>query len=126
MSSNPEEENNKSKDAPETIFSPAVTEKAKEVLGKRNLWLRLPLMVLMGLAMEIVKIMTWVLAPIQLVLALFTDGPHKGVQKFGRGLGLYMHHLVDYLTFVRDDVPFPFSDWPDTDKDFVDSDRKDD
>ncbi|MCA3237973.1 MAG: DUF4389 domain-containing protein [Curvibacter sp.] len=82
---------------------------------KRSLWVRVLLMLLMGLAFHIAVTILGALALVQLVFAAISDGPNERLQHFGRGLGVYLRHITDFVSFAREDLPFPFSDWPSTD-----------
>jgi Domain of unknown function (DUF4389) len=60
-------------------------------------------------------ILCWTLAVtavLQLVLTLLATQPNAELVRFGRGLGHYCQHIVEFLTFATDAVPFPFSPWP--------------
>ena len=48
----------------------------------------------------------------QIVLWLFSNAPSDRLTLFGKGLATYAGQLIRYLSFVTDDLPFPFSDWP--------------
>ncbi len=60
-------------------------------------------------------ILTWTLAVtavVQLVLTLLTTRPQPDLVRFGRGLAQYSRQVIEFLTFVSDATPFPFSEWP--------------
>ena len=60
-------------------------------------------------------IMTWtliVVALLQLALRLINGRPHAEVARFGAGLGRYARHIIEFLTFVTEIVPYPLSPWP--------------
>ena len=82
---------------------------------KRSLWVRVLLMLLMGLAFHIAVTILGALALVQLLFAAISDGPNERLQHFGRGLGQYLRQITDFLSFASEDVPFPFSDWPSED-----------
>jgi len=57
----------------------------------------------------------WILAAAslaQLVLTLLAGRRNEDLARFGGGLARYARQLIEYLTFVTDQPPFPFSDWP--------------
>ncbi|MBX9872686.1 MAG: DUF4389 domain-containing protein [Burkholderiaceae bacterium] len=83
--------------------------------GKRSLWVRVLLMLLMGLAFHIAVTILGAVALVQLLFAAISDGPNERLQHFGRGLGQYLRQITDFLSFASEDVPFPFSDWPSDD-----------
>ena len=79
---------------------------------KRSLWVRVLLMILMALAFYLAVTVLGVLAMVQLVLAIVAGGPNERLQRFGRSLGQYFREMSEFLTFSREEAPFPFSDWP--------------
>jgi hypothetical protein len=79
---------------------------------KRSLWLRVLLMILMAMAFHLVATVLGVLALVQLVLSIVSDGPNERLCRFGQGLGLYLRQVTDFLSFATEETPFPFSDWP--------------
>ncbi len=82
---------------------------------KRSLWVRVLLMLLMGLAFHIAVTILGAVALVQLLFAAISDGPNERLQHFGRSLGHYLRQITDFLSFASEDVPFPFSDWPSDD-----------
>lgn len=82
---------------------------------KRSLWVRVLLMMLMGLAFHIAVTILGALALVQLLFAAISDGPNERLQHFGRGLGQYLREITNFVSFASEDVPFPFSDWPSDD-----------
>jgi hypothetical protein len=47
-----------------------------------------------------------------LILTLLASQPNAELVRFGRGLGRYCQHIIEFLTFASDQVPFPVSPWP--------------
>lgn len=82
---------------------------------KRQLGLRVIFMVLMGLAFYLATSVLAALALVQLLLSIASDAPNERLRDFGRALGRYLRQIADYLSFARDEAPFPFSEWPDAD-----------
>ncbi len=82
---------------------------------KRSLWVRVLIMILMAMAFHLAATLLGVLALVQFVLVLVTDGPNERLQQLGRGLGRYFRQLTDFLSFASEEAPFPFSDWPSAD-----------
>lgn len=70
-------------------------------------------MILFWVILRISLLVTGVLAIVQWVLAWFEDSPNPQLVRFCRRLALYQKQLLDYLTFISHDKPFPFKDWPD-------------
>ncbi|EYC51308.1 glucose-1-phosphate thymidylyltransferase [Hylemonella gracilis str. Niagara R] len=82
---------------------------------KRQLGLRAIVMVLMGMAFYLAATVLFALALVQLLLSIASDAPNERLRHFGRALGHYLRQIAHYLSFARDEAPFPFSDWPDAD-----------
>ena len=80
--------------------------------GKRNIWLRGLLTILMVMASQISGTLLALGAIVQFVLALVSDTPNARLIAFGRSLGLYLSQIADFVTFVTEEAPFPFSAWP--------------
>ena len=85
--------------------SPATT-------NQRNIWMRGLFMILVAMAFQLAATLLGLIAVVQFVLALVSDAPNERLNHFGKGLGQYLRHIADFVTFGSEDVPFPFSDWP--------------
>jgi hypothetical protein len=84
----------------------------KHLTSKRT-WLRLVTMVLFAI---IFIVATWLAAAIvvlQFLVVLVTGDTNSNLQSLGSSMGIYLHNIVDYLSYNNDDLPFPFADWPD-------------
>jgi len=79
---------------------------------KRSIWLRGVLMVLMALAFHICATLLALGAVIQFVLVLLSETPNARLIAFCRSLGLYLSQIADFVSFGTEEVPFPFSAWP--------------
>jgi len=51
-------------------------------------------------------------AVVQTLLNIFYDGPNGSLQQFSASLGLYVKQVAEYVGYVSEEKPFPFSDWP--------------
>lgn len=79
---------------------------------KRNIWMRGLFMLLMGFALHVSGTVLAVIAVIQFVIVLVNGSPNARLLVFGRSLANYLRQIVNYLTFVTETMPFPFSEWP--------------
>ena len=79
---------------------------------KRSIWLRGLLMMVMAMAFQLTATLLGLIAVVQFVLTLASDGPNRRLSAFGHSLGLYLRQIADFVSFATEDVPFPFSDWP--------------
>ena len=57
-------------------------------------------------------ILLFLVAISQTVLNLFFEGPNLNLQQFSANLGVYVKQISEYVGYVSDEKPFPFSDWP--------------
>lgn len=80
--------------------------------AKRSLWLRLLYMLLMAVAFQITASVLCVVAFVQFVLALVSDGANARLARFGGDLGRYLRQIAGFVSFAREELPFPFTEWP--------------
>lgn len=83
-------------------------------VNKRSIWVRGLFMVLMAIVYQLCGTLLFVLAVIQFLLALLSDGPNARLLSFGHSLGTYLAQIARFLSFASEDIPFPFNDWPST------------
>ena len=76
-----------------------------------DLGLRLLYMVLFAIVFWILSWTLAVVALLQLVLRLVNGRPHAEVAHFGSGLARYASRIIEFLTFVTETLPYPFSAW---------------
>lgn len=77
-----------------------------------SLGMRLLYMIVLALVFWVV---CWILAVtvlVQLLLTLAAGRPNLELVRFGAGLGQYARQIIEFLMFVSDRIPFPFSEWP--------------
>lgn len=89
----------------------------------RETWVRGFFMLLFLFAFWLVRILLTVTAVFQFGAQLIRGRPVARLLPFGRGIGLYLQQISDFLTFNTEERPFPFSPWPDpgeTAADFMD------
>lgn len=79
---------------------------------ERNIWLRGLLMLVMAIAFQISGTLLAVGAIMQFVLAVAGDAPNERLAAFGKSLGVYLGQIADFVVFVTEEAPFPFSAWP--------------
>lgn len=83
-----------------------------ETTARRSLFTRILLMILMAIAYSLSGTILFIVAVIQIAFVLFTDMPNSHLMSFSRSLGLYFQQIVNFQTFVTEELPFPFNDWP--------------
>lgn len=62
----------------------------------------------------LVRVLLWAVILLQIASALVTGSANKNILDLGRKLAAYLYHIVLYLTFNTDRLPFPFADWNET------------
>ena len=80
--------------------------------NKHNTLMRGLYMLLMAVVFHVTVSVMFVIAVVQLILALLGGAPNARLSVFGRNLGIYLRQIADFLTFAAEELPFPFSDWP--------------
>lgn len=87
-------------------------EELKSNLLSSKHWLRLLFMVLFALLFQVATLVMWVLVVLQFLFSLITGRDNRNLRAFGASLSTYIHQTLKFLTYVSDEKPFPFSDWP--------------
>lgn len=80
--------------------------------NRRNIWIRGLFMLLMGVAFQVCGTILGVVSVIQFVIVLLNDDANPRLAAFGRSMGIYFRQIVCFLTFETEEIPFPFSEWP--------------
>lgn len=86
---------------------------------KRNVmaaatWMRALYMLLFAVIFYVAEVVLAAVAVVQLLIKLFTGAANQHLRTFGEGLAVYFSQLVAFLTFLNEDMPFPFAPWPGT------------
>lgn len=84
----------------------------RDSLLSADTWLRVIFILLFWILLTVVG---WVLGAVvfvQLIVVLFTGDRNMQLVTFGDDLGQYLKQIVNYICFVDDEKPFPFSDFP--------------
>ena len=91
-------------------------EQISENLKKIETWKRIIFMLIYAVIDSIVKMLLWLVVLLQVGSVLLTGTTNPNILGFGRSLSTYHYHILLFLTFNTDQLPFPFSDWNDTAK----------
>jgi hypothetical protein len=89
-------------------------EQFKENLQKIETWKRIVFMLIYVVIDSLVRLLLWLVIFLQLGSVLLTGRVNPNILDFGRNLSTYHYHILLFLTFTREDLPFPFSDWNET------------
>ncbi len=71
-------------------------------------------MLLFCIVARIVGALVGLVALFQFICALVVRRPNRNAQDFGKGLGCYLRHIVEFLSYNTDEKPWPFAPWPQT------------
>ena len=80
-----------------------------ETVPHTDRWMRLLYMVVFAIIGYAVYWLVAFLAVVQFGLALLTGHPNENLKDFAAKLGAYLKSVADFLGYVTDVVPFPFS-----------------
>lgn len=81
-----------------------------------NKWLRLVYLVLFYLIYSITDIVLLLITLVQAVLSIVGSEPSQTLQSFGASLGSYLKQIAYYLSYHSHEKPYPFADWPASEK----------
>ena len=84
----------------------------EENIKSRSTWLRLLFMILFVAIWSVSRLVVLAVLIIQFFIVLFTGETNARLATLGQSLATYSYQLVAYLTFVTEEQPFPFDDWP--------------
>lgn len=86
-------------------------ERINENLKKIETWKRIIFMLIYAVIDSMVKLLLWLVVLLQVGSVLLTGTTNPNILGFGRSLSTYHYHILLFLTFNTDQLPFPFSDW---------------
>lgn len=86
-------------------------EQLEENLKKISTWKRIFFMLIFGAIGGLVRMLLWAVILLQLATVLLSGSPNPNVLKFGHNLSLYTYHILKFLTFNTETLPYPFSEW---------------
>jgi hypothetical protein len=85
----------------------------KEKLSVKDNWIRLLFMIVFAVVVYwIALILVWIIAAFQFIYTLFVGKPLHTLVPFSDGLSSYIHEIMQFLTYVTEEKPFPFKAWP--------------
>jgi len=88
-----------------------VEEKINQNLTNLSTWKRIVFMLAFAVIIGLVRILLWAVILLQVAYTLLTGDVNKNILNFGRSLSAYTYHILIFLTYNSDQIPFPFSDW---------------
>ncbi len=91
-----------------------MSEQLNENLKKISTWKRIFFMLVYAVIVSLVRILLWAVILLQVASTLLTGKANENILGFGRSLSAYLYHILLFLTFNTEILPFPFSDWKTT------------
>lgn len=86
-------------------------EPINENLKKHSTWRRIFFMLIYAVIVGLVRILLWAVILLQVASTLFTGKCNPNILSFGGYLSAYIYHILMFLTYNTETLPFPFSDW---------------
>jgi len=86
-------------------------EQIEENLKKISTWKRIFFMLIFAAIGGLVRMLIWAVILLQIASVLLTGNPNDNVLKFGRSLSLYTYHILAFLTFNSEILPYRFAEW---------------
>jgi len=85
----------------------------KQNLQDKSIWMRILYMLLFVLAYTAAEFVLGVVVLVQIIITLFTGSNNENLKNFGKQISLYVYDILCFLTFNTEEMPFPFTTWPD-------------
>ncbi|MCK5895869.1 MAG: DUF4389 domain-containing protein [Cocleimonas sp.] len=82
-------------------------------LKDKSTWKRVLYMLLFAFAYSIAEFVLIGIAIVQVLFKLFSGEVNDNLTFLGKQTALYVYDVMLFLTFNTEEMPFPFSAWPD-------------
>ena len=92
------------------------SEEWKDNFLKQGKWIRLFWMLAFSFVYYISMTVLWLIVFLQFLFVLITDKRSENISKVSIGFRNYMVQIINYLTYHTGDTPFPFSEFPNSEK----------
>jgi hypothetical protein len=80
-------------------------------LTQLSTWKRIFFMLVFAAIGGLVRMLIWAVIILQVASTLLTGKANQNILNFGRSLAVYTYHILLFLTFNTEALPFPFADW---------------
>jgi len=90
-----------------------MSEPIKENKENKSTWNRVLYMLLFVFAFSAAEFVLGIVVLIQLIITLVTWSSNDRLKVFGKQVALYIYDVMVFLTFNTEEMPFPFTTWPD-------------
>lgn len=88
-------------------------EEIKQRLQKNETWQRGLYMLFFTFIYGVSKFLVIGVMLFQFCTLILTGKINEQLLKFGQNLSTYLYQITIFLTFISEQHPFPFSEWPD-------------
>ena len=88
----------------------------KQHMKQQSTWVRGFYILVFAFIYSIAEIVLAAVVFFQFLTTLFTGNRNERLLTFGDNLGTFIYQVIKYLTYNSDDKPFPFDEWPGTEK----------
>jgi len=85
----------------------------KQNLKNSSTWKRILYMFLFVIAYAVAEFLLTAVVVAQVLFKLITGSLNERLLVLGKQTSLYIYDILRLLTFNSKDMPFPFTDWPD-------------
>ena len=92
-----------------------MNEVSNETQRDDNIWMRGLYMLLFVLFYSVAEFVMGAVVIVQFGYRVLNDENHPRLLALGAGIALYIYQVLRFLSFNSDEMPFPFSDWPEGD-----------
>lgn len=82
-----------------------------ENLKQLSTWKRLFFMLIFAAIGGLIRMLLWAVILLQIASVLLTGKVNSHILGFGRSLSIYTYHILLFLSFNTDILPYPFSAW---------------
>ena len=86
--------------------------KVKKNISESSTWGRLVFMLLFGIIYSVAELVLLTVVFIQFIFVLFSGDKNTRLLNFGQELSTFIYQVFLFLTFNKEEKPFPFDQWP--------------
>jgi hypothetical protein len=87
------------------------TQDIKNNVSNGHHWKRIGFVLLFAVILYFAMMVMWVVVAIQAVFTLVTGSTNDNLAPFSKDLAQFISHIVTFLTYNTNKLPFPFSPW---------------
>jgi hypothetical protein len=80
-------------------------------LKQLGAWKRIFFMLVFAAIGALIRMILWAVIILQVASTLLTGKANQNILSFGHSLSVYTYHILLFLTYNTETLPFPFSAW---------------